>query len=150
METLWQVEANIDDMNPQNMDYVFRRLLDLGVNDVWAMPMLMKKCRMAAMLCVLCREELLENVEAIIFAETTSVGVRYFPVNRIACERAIREVVIDGETLHCKICWHGGRISNISAEYDDCRAAAERTGIALKDWQRRVKEEAWRLYGNTK
>ena len=91
METLWQVEANIDDMNPQNMDYVFRRLLDLGVNDVWAMPMLMKKCRMAAMLCVLCREELLENVEAIIFAETTSVGVRYFPVNRIACERAIRE-----------------------------------------------------------
>lgn len=43
METLWQIEANIDDMNPQNMEYVFQKLLDLGVNDVWAMPMMMKK-----------------------------------------------------------------------------------------------------------
>ena len=42
METLWQIEANIDDMNPQNMEYVFQKLLDLGVNDVWAMPMMMK------------------------------------------------------------------------------------------------------------
>ena len=53
METLWQIEANIDDMNPQNMEYVFQKLLDLGVNDVWAIPMMMKKCRMASMLCAL-------------------------------------------------------------------------------------------------
>lgn len=43
METLWQLEANIDDMNPQNMEYVFSRILDKGANDVWAMPMMMKK-----------------------------------------------------------------------------------------------------------
>mgnify|MGYP000532588258 FL=1 len=46
METLWQLEANIDDMNPQNMEYVFSRILDKGANDVWAMPMMMKKGRM--------------------------------------------------------------------------------------------------------
>lgn len=43
METLWQLEANIDDMNPQNMEYVFSRILDKGANDVWAVPMMMKK-----------------------------------------------------------------------------------------------------------
>ena len=50
METLWQLEANIDDMNPQNMEYVFSLILAQGANDVWAMPMMMKKGRMASML----------------------------------------------------------------------------------------------------
>lgn len=60
METLWQLEANIDDMNPQNMEYVFSLILEQGANDVWAMPMMMKKGRMASMLCVLCRQELID------------------------------------------------------------------------------------------
>ena len=147
METLWQMEANIDDMNPQNMEYVFRCLLDAGVNAVWGVPIVMKKGRMATMLCVLCREELIEKAAQIIFKETTSVGVRYFPLSRIACERAIKTVTIDGEVLHCKLCWHAGVLTNISAEYDDCRAAAVKTGVPLKEWQRRVREEAYKQYG---
>ena len=147
METLWQIEANIDDMNPQNMEYVFQKLLDLGVNDVWAIPMMMKKCRMASMLCVLCPEELIENAAALIFAETTSIGIRYFPVRRRICSREIETVCIDGEQIRCKISSYDGKVTNISAEYDDCRAAAARTGTALKEWQRKAKEEAYRLYG---
>ena len=61
METLWQLEANIDDMNPQNMEYVFFPHPGSGANDVWAMPMMMKKGRMASMLCVLCRQELIDT-----------------------------------------------------------------------------------------
>ena len=45
METLWQVETNIDDMNPQWTGYLFERLLAAGVNDVWAVPVIMKKGR---------------------------------------------------------------------------------------------------------
>ena len=147
METLWQIEANIDDMNPQNMEYVFQKLLDLGVNDVWAMPMMMKKCRMGSMLCVLCPEEMIEAAASLIFAETTSIGIRYFPVRRTICSRKIETVCIDGERIRCKISSYGGKVTNISAEYDDCRAAAARTGTALKEWQRKAKEEAYRLYG---
>ena len=102
METLWQLEANIDDMNPQNMEYVFSRILDKGANDVWAMPMMMKKGRMASMLCVLCRRELLDDMMEIIVKETTSIGVRFFPVSRMACDRVITTVCIDGRELHCK------------------------------------------------
>lgn len=147
MESLWQIEANIDDMNPQCMEYVFKRLLDLGVNDVWAVPIMMKKCRMASMLCILCRKELVENAAAIVFAETTSIGMRYFPVQRTICERTVQIVHVDGEDIHCKICSHDGSVTNISAEYEDCRQAAVKTGIPLKEWQRKAKEEAYTIYG---
>ena len=69
METLWQLEANIDDMNPQNMEYVFSLILAQGANDVWAMPMMMKKGRMASMLCVLCRQELIDTLIGVIVRE---------------------------------------------------------------------------------
>jgi uncharacterized protein (DUF111 family) len=147
MEQLWQIEANIDDMNPQNMEYVFKRLFDAGVNDAWAMPMMMKKCRMAVMLCVLCRQEVLETCMTIIFNETTSIGVRYFPVSRTICQRHIETVTIMGQCIHCKISSYGDRIINISAEYDDCRVAAACTGRPLKDFQRQAKEEAYKRYG---
>lgn len=147
MEQLWQIEVNIDDMNPQNMEYVFKRLLDSGSNDVWAIPVMMKKCRMAAMLCILCRQEILENIIEIVFAETTSIGIRYFPVTRTICQREIKVVSVQGEDIHCKICSYGGKVTNISAEYDDCRKAASCTGIPIKEWQRLAKEEAYRKYG---
>ncbi len=82
----------------------------------------------------------------IIVKETTSIGVRFFPVSRMACDRVITTVCIDGRELHCKVCRYGGQIVNISAEYDDCRAAAEATGIPLKEWQRKVKEAAYRQF----
>ena len=99
------------------------------------------------MLCVLCPEAMIEAAAALIFAETTSIGIRYFPVRRTICSREIRTVCIDGETIHCKISSYNGTITNISAEYDDCRAAAARTGTALKEWQRKAKEEAYNIYG---
>lgn len=148
MEELYQVEANIDDMNPQVLEYAFTRLLDLGVRDVWAIPMMMKKNRLATMVCVLCAKADLESVSAVLFEETTTVGIRYFPVQRIICERTIEIVHVDGEDIHCKISSHGGTITNISAEYDDCRRAAMKRGIPVKEWQRRAKEEAYRIYGS--
>lgn len=147
MEELWQIEANIDDMNPQDMEYVFHRLFALGVNDVWAMPMMMKKCRMAMMLCVLCRQSLIETVLDSIFKETSTIGVRYFPVQRVACERSIRTVCIDNIIIHVKISSYHGEIVNISAEYDDCREAAVHTGKSIEEWRRRAREEAYKQYG---
>lgn len=146
METLWQLEANIDDMNPQNMEYVFSLILAQGANDVWAMPMMMKKGRMASTLCVLCRQELIDTLIGVIVRETTSIGVRFFPVTRLACDRLITTVRVDGRDLHCKVCRYDGKVVNISAEYDDCRAAAAETGTPLKDWQRKVKEAAYRQF----
>lgn len=147
MGELWQIEANIDDMNPQNMEYIFSLLLEAGVNDVWAMPMMMKKCRMAAMLCVLCTQEKRDRVIDLILKETTTIGTRYFPVERTICERQIYPLALDGQTIHCKVCSRQGVVTNISVEYDDCRAAAAASGRPLKDWQRNALKEAYRIYG---
>lgn len=149
MEELWQIEANIDDMNPQNMEYIFSLLFKAGVNDAWAMPMMMKKCRMAAMLCVLCQKESVDSVLDIIFRETTSIGARYFPVQRTACKREMGSVVVAGKIIHCKICSYGNEITNISVEYDDCRKAAAESGVPLKEWQRKAMKEAYRIYGQS-
>ena len=147
METLWQVEANIDDMNPQWTGYLFERLLAAGVNDVWAVPVIMKKGRPALTLCILCSQALLDEVSRFILRETTSIGVRYFPVERRVCERREVQVAVDGRTVRCKISLYEGAVTTISAEYDDCRAAAAATGIPLKEWQRKAKEEAYKQYG---
>lgn len=147
MEELWQIEANIDDMNPQDMNYVFECLFKLGVNDAWAMPMMMKKCRMATMLCVLCPKEKIEAVLTVIFQETTTIGTRYFPVQRQICQRLIEQIEIDGQLIHIKIASRDGQIMNISAEYDDCREAAARTGIPIKEWRRKTLEEAYKRHG---
>lgn len=147
MDELWQVEANIDDMNPQDMAYLFDQLFATGVNDAWAMPMMMKKCRMAAMLCVLCSQNQLDAVSDIIFRETTTIGLRYFPVTRQICERRVETVSVVGEDIRVKIALRQGTITTISAEYDDCRAVAARTGIPLKEWRRRAVEEAYKRYG---
>ena len=147
MAKLWQIEANIDDMNPQNMEYIFAILLKAGVNDVWAMPLMMKKCRMAAMLCVLCTEEKREHVIDLILRETTTIGTRYFPVERTICDRRLDVVTVDGYDIHCKISSRNGVITTISVEYDDCRAAAMASGQPLKEWQRKALKEAYRIYG---
>ena len=102
METLWQLEANIDDMNPQNMEYVFSQILDKGANDVWAMPMMMKKGRMASMLCVLCRKEILDDMIETIVKETTSIGVRFFPVSRMPATGSSRRFVLTAGTFTVK------------------------------------------------
>ena len=147
METLWQLEANIDDMNPQNMEYVFSQILDKGANDVWAMPMMMKKGRMASMLCVLCRKEILDDMIETIVKETTSIGVRFFPVSRMACDRVITTVCIDGRDLHCKICRirrlpSGGRSDGHPAE----RMAAQGEGSGIPPICRIVSERILSKY----
>ena len=111
METLWQLEANIDDMNPQNMEYVFSRILDKGANDVWAVPMMMKKGRMASMLCVLCRKELLDDMIETIVKETTSIGVRFFPVSRMACDRSLRQSALTAGIFTVKSAGTADRLS---------------------------------------
>lgn len=148
MEKLWQVEANIDDMNPQAVEYVFECLFKAGANDAWAVPILMKKSRMAMMLCVLCQEKTLTAVLDILFRETTTIGARYFPVDRQVCDRVMQAVIVDGEQIGVKISSRNGCITTISAEYDDCRRAAAHTAIPLKEWQRKAIEEAYKQYGH--
>lgn len=123
-----QIEANIDNMNPELYTPLLENLLALGVNDAWFTPIIMKKGRPAILLAILCSEERLKQVEEFLFTETTTIGFRYFQVQRSICERKFDMVDYEGHTIHVKRAFYEGRCVNTSLEYED----VARVAAALK------------------
>jgi uncharacterized protein (TIGR00299 family) protein len=87
MEELFIVETNIDDMNPQIIPEVIEGLFGLGILDVFVTNVLMKKSRPGLLLSVLLEQELLDKALDYIFRATSTIGIRYYPVKRVALER---------------------------------------------------------------
>ncbi len=132
-DTLVELCANLDDMNPELCDHVAERLFDAGALDVWWTPVLMKKSRPAVVLGVLGPDATREDLIGVILAETTTLGVRHHPVSRTALDR--RSVVVDTGygPISVKIGERDGRIMNAAPEHDSCRAAARAHGVPLKE-----------------
>ena len=88
------IETAIDDMNPEIYSYLFEKLLMEGALDAYAAPIYMKKNRPANLLSVICREDKLETLLAIIFRESTTMGVRIREEKRRVLTRDYKEVKI--------------------------------------------------------
>ena len=139
------VEANIDDLNPQVYSYVMDKLLATGALDVWLTPIIMKKSRPAVTLSVMITAKQLEAIAAIIFTETTTIGIRYYEVNRIIADRFIERVQTVWGEAAVKISKYQDEICTVSPEYEDCRTIAEQNGLPLKKVQHHVLEQALQL-----
>ena len=136
------IEANIDDMNPQIYGYLYEKLLAAGALDVWTTPIFMKKNRPAQMLSVLVDEEKQNACVAIIFAETTSIGLRIMPVaQRLEASRHIAKVETKYGVVNCKVSAWEGKICSVSPEYEDCKALAAEKQVPLKY----IQQEAMRV-----
>jgi uncharacterized protein (TIGR00299 family) protein len=126
--TVAVIEANIDDSSPQVLGYAVECLLEAGALDATLEPLEMKKGRPGALLRVIATPEQRQAVADIIFRETSTIGVRIYMAERIVQSRRWVEV----ETPHGKV-----RIKvserSFAPEYEDCRALARATGVALKD-----------------
>ena len=143
METLWQLEANIDDMNPQIYGYLYDRLFAAGALDVWTTPIYMKKNRPAQQLSVLVDENSQAACAAIIFQETSSIGLRILPVGeRLEAARHLAKVETRYGLVNCKVSAWQGQLVSVSAEYEDCRRLAEEQGVALK----LIQQEALKVF----
>lgn len=127
------IEANIDDMNPQIYGYLYDRLLAAGALDVWTTNIYMKKNRPAQKLSVLVDEQCQENCVDIVFQETTSIGLRIMAVDaRKESSRHLAKVDTRYGVVNCKVSAWKGKLTHVSAEYEDCRKLAEETGVPLK------------------
>jgi pyridinium-3,5-bisthiocarboxylic acid mononucleotide nickel chelatase len=122
------LEANIDDSTPQVLGYAMERLLEAGALDVTLTPVLMKKNRPASMISVLAAPELTEQLASILFAETSTLGLRIIQAERRVLARSSAEV----ETSYGKIRIKYTDDGTFAPEYDDCRKAAAAKGIALR------------------
>jgi len=130
-ETLAVLETNVDDLNPEIYDYVMARLFGAGALDVFLSPIQMKKNRPATLLRVICQPGDAQALAAILFAETSTLGVRQQTVARYALPRAMLSVETPYGPVRVKVArWAGGR--KASPEYEDCRRLAELHGVPLR------------------
>jgi pyridinium-3,5-bisthiocarboxylic acid mononucleotide nickel chelatase len=141
-EKITVLEANLDDLSPQVLAYAMERLLAEGALDVFSVPVQMKKSRPGALLTVLAKTEDANRLTKLIFAETTTLGVRRREEQRQTLSRRWETVATTWGPVRIKIANMNGTISNYAPEYEDCRALAEAQQIPL----RTVMQEAIQQY----
>lgn len=133
---LYVLETNIDDMNPQLYGHVMNKIFAAGAADVWITPIIMKKGRPACKMSALMEESLLAEVSKTVFMETSSLGVRYYPVMREIADRRTMKVELSYGQVHVKLGEVNGKVVNIAPEFDDCSRLAALTGLPVKRiWQ---------------
>ncbi len=135
---VYLVEATIDDANPQVLAAFLDKALELGALDASLAPLVMKKNRLGTKLTILAELAHLDRLITAVFEETSSIGVRYFPVERRALERSVETVKVLGQPVRIKTASLGGRMLNAQPEYEDALALARKKGLPLKDVLRRA------------
>ena len=124
------LETNLDDATPQMVGHAMERLLDEGALDVFLTPIQMKKNRPGVILTALCEPDAAARLEAKIFAETTTFGVRRHRCARSRLRRRHATVETKYGAVRMKIGEGGARLV-ATPEYEDCREAALRCGVSL-------------------
>jgi pyridinium-3,5-bisthiocarboxylic acid mononucleotide nickel chelatase len=141
-EEIAVIEANLDDMNPQIYGYVSEKALVAGALDVYTTPVQMKKNRPGTLLTILCRPAESEKLMALIFAETTTLGVRSYRAQRRALPRESVQVSTSFGEVRVKLSRVNGTILHAAPEYEDCRKLAAEKNVPLQQ----VMSEALRRY----
>ena len=149
-----EIQANIDDLNPQVYDHVVERLFAAAARDVTLTPTMMKKGRPGVVLGVLAEAQHRDVLARIIFTETSTIGLRFHPVSRLKLPREIHEIETSFGKIRVKVSRahrddhghpaDGDRASQISPEYDDCRRAALEHGVPLRIVMEEAREAARR------
>lgn len=142
-----EILCEIDDMNPQLFGPLMDRLHQEGALDVFYAPVHMKKNRPGILVTVLARPEDRQRLSGILFAETTTIGVRYQEMMRECLDREIVEVETAAGMVRFKVARRDGQVLNAAPEFDDCARIAAARGLPVKDvqalaltaWMNRIK-----------
>lgn len=129
------VEAEIDDMNPQIFGVLMDRLLTEGALDVFYTPIQMKKNRPGTLLTVIAPPDARARLTAIVFRESTTIGVRYREMSREVLDREVITVATAVGQVRFKVARREGRVLNAAPEFDDCVRIARARDLPLKDVQ---------------
>ena len=136
-----KLETDIDDCSGEVLGYVMKKLFKAGAKDVHYAPIFMKKNRPAWELTVICKEDKAEELEQIIFTETTTIGIREYPLGRSVLGREEKEV----ETVYGKASVKQvslGKMTRAYPEYDTVKKLAKKNKVPFMDVFDAVKEAA--------
>jgi len=131
-EEMLVLETNIDDMNPQFYDHVMDRLFAAGARDVFLAPIQMKKNRPGTLLRVIAEPNGRDALARILLSETSTIGVRYYPIGRITLKRSSTSVKTKYGTIRVKIIEEPDGLRRATPEYDDLKRVAAAKKIPLK------------------
>jgi pyridinium-3,5-bisthiocarboxylic acid mononucleotide nickel chelatase len=131
-EQMLVLETNIDDLNPELYEHVMERLFAAGARDVFLCPIYMKKTRPGLLLWVLGEEADYERLSTLIFAETSTLGIRSYLVTRLALQRESKEVATPYGTVRVKIAQRPDGGVSVAPEYEDCKRLARERAMPLK------------------
>jgi uncharacterized protein (TIGR00299 family) protein len=135
------IEATIDDASPQVLAHFLETALKLGALDASLSPVVMKKNRLASKLTLLAGVDKMDDLIAAVFRETTSIGVRYYPVERRVLSRRTVKVRVLGEEVGVKVSSLGNDEVNAQPEFSDCRAVAVKKRVPVKEVLQRAAAE---------
>ena len=133
IERVAVIECEIDDMNPQLFGVTMDRLYAAGALDVFYVPVQMKKNRPGTWLIALAPPGLRQAIADVIFQQTTTIGVRYYEVDRECLRRELVTVETSIGPVRFKVAWRAGRIVNAAPEFDDCVRLADASGLSVKE-----------------
>ncbi len=140
-ENMWVLEANIDDCSGESFGFAMESLLEAGAADVWYTPVFMKKNRPAYMLSLICREEEISRMEDILFIQTTTIGVRRYPVARTILDRKKKKVMTEFGEADVKICTYKDR-TFCYPEFESVRSICRQNGLDYQTVYSIIRREA--------
>ena len=126
-------ECNIDDMNPEILEYVMDKLFDAGADDVFVTPIIMKKSRNGSKLSVLCKNPFKDIVTEILINQTSTFGFRSYPVDKTELVRDFIELETKYGKARIKRAFHNGEVIKQKPEYEDCVRLAGENNIPIKE-----------------
>jgi uncharacterized protein (TIGR00299 family) protein len=135
VERVIMLSCEIDDMNPQIYGVLMDKLYAAGALEVFFSPVQMKKNRPGTLVSVIGGPARRAALSGVLFAETTTIGVRVQEIERECLEREMRSVETPLGPVRFKIARRDGAVVNASPEFDDCVALAARHGLPVKDVQ---------------
>jgi uncharacterized protein (TIGR00299 family) protein len=141
-DSIWVLETNLDDCPPEVIGYAIDRLFAAGALDVYATPVQMKKNRPGVLLTVLADAADRDELEAILFRETATFGVRRYPAERSKLRREAVTVETPWGPVRAKRGWRADGFAVVTPEYDDCARVAKEHGVPLRDVYEAVRATA--------
>ena len=135
-EAICVLETQIDDLSPQAIGYVFDALFAAGALDVFTTPIVMKKSRLGVLLTAICPPKFQDACEAVIFRETTTLGIRRSTQERTILHREMQKVQTEYGEVQIKVAKSGQTIVNVQPEYEDCAEIARVKNISWREVHR--------------
>jgi pyridinium-3,5-bisthiocarboxylic acid mononucleotide nickel chelatase len=138
-----KMEVNLDDIPGEWLGNVMDLLFEAGANDVFYTPIYMKKNRPGVLLQLLCSAQKLDKMKEILFTETTTLGVRYYPLTVHRLERSFTKVETKWGAVTVKEGIFNGQVVQRAPEFEECKSISREYQVPLK----KVYEQVWKRLG---